>query len=218
MKIKNVYVGGWFQRTMLQLSEVYDFLRECKTKLKLDQKKLVKYRKNLEIGSIDYGVSGEEYIKFTSQYSKAPITQDYRWAKVKKDWGHTLCALYKDDKIVAASLLLIKTFPFNLKMIYSPKGFLLDYTNKEDLEEFTKGIKMYAKKVKAFVVKIDPLIALSEEYFDTLMEKDNKISPKNYTIDNTLKINNLKECGYIHCGFKKNIGAYIQPRYNMAIS
>lgn len=66
MKIKNVYVGGWFQRTMLQLSEVYDFLRECKTKLKLDQKKLVKYRKNLEIGSIDYGVSGEEYIKFTT--------------------------------------------------------------------------------------------------------------------------------------------------------
>lgn len=163
-------------------------------------------------------ISEEEYIKFTSQYSKAPITQDYRWAKVKKDWGHTLCALYKDDKIVAASLLLIKTFPFNLKMIYSPKGFLLDYTNKEDLEEFTKGIKMYAKKVKAFVVKIDPLIAISEEYFDTLMKKDNKISPKNYTIDNTLKINNLKECGYIHCGFKKNIGAYIQPRYNMAIS
>ncbi len=66
MKIKNVYVGGWFQRTMLQLSEVYDFLRECKTKLKLDQKKLVKYRKELEIGSIDYGVSGEEYIKFTT--------------------------------------------------------------------------------------------------------------------------------------------------------
>ena len=39
----------------------------------------------------------------------------------------------------------------NLKMIYSPKGFLIDYTNKEHLNEFTKGIKSYAKKVKAFV-------------------------------------------------------------------
>ena len=28
MKISNVYIGGWFQRTMLQLSEIYDFLRE----------------------------------------------------------------------------------------------------------------------------------------------------------------------------------------------
>ncbi len=66
MKITNVYIGGWFQRTMLQLSEIYDFLRDAKTKLNLDQDKLTEYRKNLEIGKIDYGVSGEEYIKFTT--------------------------------------------------------------------------------------------------------------------------------------------------------
>ena len=28
MEIKRVYIGGWFQRTMLQLSELYDFLSE----------------------------------------------------------------------------------------------------------------------------------------------------------------------------------------------
>ena len=66
MKVSNVYIGGWFQRTMLQLSEIYDFLRECKTQLNLDQDKLNEYHKNLEIGKIDYGVSGEEYIEFTT--------------------------------------------------------------------------------------------------------------------------------------------------------
>lgn len=66
MKISNVYIGGWFQRTMLQLSEIYDFLRDCKTQLNLDQEKLNEYRKNLEIGKIDYKVSGEEYIEFTT--------------------------------------------------------------------------------------------------------------------------------------------------------
>lgn len=66
MKISNVYVGGWFQRTMLQLSEIYDFLRDCKTQLNLDQEKLVEFRKKLEIGKIDYGVSGEEYVEFTT--------------------------------------------------------------------------------------------------------------------------------------------------------
>ncbi len=69
MKISNVYVGGWFQRTMLQLTEIYDFLRECKTKLDLDAQKLAEYRKNLGIGRIDYGVSGEEYIRFTTSYN-----------------------------------------------------------------------------------------------------------------------------------------------------
>ena len=66
MKINNVYIGGWFQRTMLQLSEIYDFLRECKTELKLNQKKLIEYRNNLEIGNINYGVSGEEYLIFST--------------------------------------------------------------------------------------------------------------------------------------------------------
>lgn len=66
MRISNVYVGGWFQRTMLQLSEIYDFLRDAKTQLNLEQDKLNAYRKDLQIGKIDYGVSGEEYIEFTT--------------------------------------------------------------------------------------------------------------------------------------------------------
>lgn len=66
MKISNVYIGGWFQRTMLQLSEIYDFLRDCRTQLNLDHEKLVELRKALEIGKIDYGVQGEEYLEFTT--------------------------------------------------------------------------------------------------------------------------------------------------------
>jgi len=66
MRISNIYIGGWFQRTMLQLSEIYDFLRECKSQLDLSEKKLTELRKNLQIGKIDYGVSGEEYVEFTT--------------------------------------------------------------------------------------------------------------------------------------------------------
>ncbi len=69
MKISNVYIGGWFQRTMLQLTEIYDFLRECKSKLNLEQTKLIEYRKSLGIGKIDYGVDGVEYIEFTTNLS-----------------------------------------------------------------------------------------------------------------------------------------------------
>lgn len=56
MKIKSVHVGGWFQRTMLQLTEIYDFLRDGTSKLELDPEKLQELRKNLNIGKIDYGV------------------------------------------------------------------------------------------------------------------------------------------------------------------
>jgi hypothetical protein len=66
MKISNVYIGGWFQRTMLQLTEIYDFLRNCDSKLDLDKEKLKEYHKALQIGNIEYGVDGEEYIAFTT--------------------------------------------------------------------------------------------------------------------------------------------------------
>lgn len=66
MKISNVYVGGWFQRTMLQLSEIYDFLRDASSQLNLDPEKLADFRKELKIGKIDYDVQGEEYIQFTT--------------------------------------------------------------------------------------------------------------------------------------------------------
>ncbi len=66
MKITNVYIGGWFQRTMLQLTEIYDFLRDARTQLDLDSAKLQELRKSLGIGKIDYGVDGEEYVEFTT--------------------------------------------------------------------------------------------------------------------------------------------------------
>ena len=66
MKISNIYIGGWFQRTMLQLSEIYDFLRDCRTELGLDPEKLNEHRRNLQIGNIEYGVSGEEFVSFTT--------------------------------------------------------------------------------------------------------------------------------------------------------
>lgn len=66
MKIDKIYIGGWFQRTMLQLTEVYDFVRDAKTQIALDTKKLVELRNNLCIGKIDYFVHGMEYLFFTT--------------------------------------------------------------------------------------------------------------------------------------------------------
>ena len=56
MKIDSIYIGGWFQRTMLQLSEIYDFLRDGSSQLKLNKRKLEELHHDLAIGSIEYGV------------------------------------------------------------------------------------------------------------------------------------------------------------------
>ena len=67
MRIEKVYIGGWFQRTTLQLSEIYDFLREAKSELNLDKKKLVKLHDALDLSTIEYGIDGLEFIKATTR-------------------------------------------------------------------------------------------------------------------------------------------------------
>jgi hypothetical protein len=77
MRIKEVYIGGWFQRTTLHLSEVYDFLREGVSALELDKEKLGELRRNLDIDSVDLKVDDLEYISLTAKDGVSiKITED----------------------------------------------------------------------------------------------------------------------------------------------
>lgn len=65
-KIEKIFVGGWFQRTTLHLSEIFNFLREADSPLDLDQKKLLRLRDDLLIKKLEFDVGDLEYIKITS--------------------------------------------------------------------------------------------------------------------------------------------------------
>ncbi len=66
MRIEKVYIGGWFQRTTLQLSEIYDFLKDGNSELALDKKKLTKLHDALDLSTIDYGIDGLEFLRVTT--------------------------------------------------------------------------------------------------------------------------------------------------------
>ena len=153
-------------------------------------------------------VPQEEYLKWLSTLENYNITQTPMWANVKTDWKNTLCVLYDNDKPVAGALLLIRRFAPGLKMIYSPRGFVLDYSNIEVLSEFTSHIKIYAKKIGACVVRIDPEIILSCLHENTVVVDQNGKQKMEY----------LSELGYRHQGFDRDFHAYTQPRYNAEIS
>jgi hypothetical protein len=66
MQIKRVYIGGWFQRTTLHLSEIYDFLRNETTSIGLDQKKLTALQQDLAIANVELKLDKLEYIELKS--------------------------------------------------------------------------------------------------------------------------------------------------------
>ncbi len=152
-------------------------------------------------------LSKEEFKEFADKHEQITFHQTEEWANLKKEngWEAHYVGLKDDKKIVAGALILSKTLPIiKKKMFYSPRGFLLDYKNKELLKTFTEEIKKYAKKEKAIFIKIDPYV----EY----QERDNNGEIVKDGYENKEVVDNLKELGYKFFGFNL-MQDTLQPRW-----
>ena len=151
----------------------------------------------------------KEYDNFVANYSMASFMQEYNWANVKDNWGHFHCGLYKNDKLVGVCLILVKKIIKNINMFYIPRGYLIDFTNFEDLKEMTINIKKLAKQNNAYMVKIDPNFCISDNSF-----KEEDVE-HNYSKDYELKNKNLIRLGYKNTGLHKEFSKNLQPQYNV---
>ena len=157
-------------------------------------------------------IDENEYNDFIKKYKYMNFMQEKSWANVKDNFNNILCGVYDDKKLVAACSILIRRIAKGFTMFYIPRGYLIDFKNKELLEFMTDNIKQLAKTYKAYVVKIDPNFCVSEKLFKN-QEKEFHI----YSSKFNKKHNNLLNLGYKHTGFVKDIHQNIQPRYQMAV-
>lgn len=150
----------------------------------------------------------KEYKDFEQNHEFGSFYQTIEWGvlKEKNGWNHFLVGIKENNKIIASALLLKKKVFANLSIIYSPRGFLIDYNNYELLNFFTKNIKKFAKSHHAIFVKIDPYIIYKERDINGNIVEGG--------VDNTNIINNLKKLNYKHMGFIDN---NLQPRYAFAL-
>ena len=151
----------------------------------------------------------KEFKKFADKHNQITFHQTEEWAKLKSTngWKASYIGLKDDKKIVAGALLLSKKLPIpiiNKNMIYSPRGFLIDYNDYSLLETFTKEIKNYAKQQGAIFVKIDPYV----EY----IEHDNEGNVVEEGYSNKEAVKNLIKLGYKHFGFNL-MQDTLQPRW-----
>lgn len=158
-------------------------------------------------------ITKEKYEAFVkTNKHKSHFLQSYAWGEFAKKEKH-LTPHYvglTDDKnnLVCATLLLEKKLPLGYSYFYAPRGFVIDFTNTNLVEEFTKEITKYIKKKNAIFLKIDPDIIL------------NKIDYQNNQLtipyDGYKILENLKKLGFKHLGFTKNFELF-QPRYTFRI-
>lgn len=151
----------------------------------------------------------EEYSKFTSNYNYSSVlqTEEYGLVMKNQDYNPIYIGAYKNDSLVCVSLILIKKEK-GYKYAYVPRGFLIDYSDKTLLSEFTKELKKFLSKKDVIAIKITP--PLIKEIMNSKGETIG-FNPKFNE-----SFNNLKEIGYHHYGFNSLFEAY-KPRFEALI-
>ena len=146
-----------------------------------------------------------EYDTFVSQNKYCNLLQSYNWTKIKSNWDHLYTGVYKEGKLVATGLVLIKRLPLSFSMFYIPRGPIMDYKDKELVQYYFEQLKKIAKKEHCLFIKFDPSILVSSFHLD---EERKELEYKE-------EFENILSCGAIHYGFNKDFETTIQPRFHM---
>lgn len=159
-------------------------------------------------------LSAERFNTFAANHQKNHFLQSYEWGVFKSkspDWSFDAVGLEDENgHLVAGALVLIRFLPMIKRpFIYIPRGYIIDFNNKELLKTFTDYMRQYAKSKKAIFIKIDPDL----KYVDRTTEGEKVADAK----ENHHLIENLTNLGYRHLGFTQDFDSSIQPRYTFRL-
>ena len=104
------------------------------------------------------------------------------------NWKSYFVGVKENKKVIAATMLLSHKRKFNVNEFYSPRGFLLDYQNKELLDFFTNSVKEFVKSKKGYVLRIDPYVIYKQRDINGDIVEGGE--------DNTHVVKQLQELGF----------------------
>ena len=157
-------------------------------------------------------VDKNKYINFTDNHPKSHFLQSYAWGefcrKIKGQIPYYVGMEDDNNNLVATSLILLKKTPLGYSYGYSPRGFIIDYSNHELIKEFSDYLRKFMIDKKIIYIKFDPDI-----FYQDIDEDANPIENGNNNYD---LYNYMLSLGYIHTGFYRLYEGN-QPRYTFRI-
>lgn len=106
--------------------------------------------------------------------------------------------------LIGATMMISQNVLGKFKYGYCPRGFLIDYDNKELIKEITTKFRNHLSKKNYLFLKFDPLVINNKR------DKDGNIIPSPYSSD---LIPFLTSIGYKYYGENKYFGT-LKPRWN----
>ena len=135
-------------------------------------------------------IEENEYRKFWENHPlktflSAPEISELR---KKSNWETYYVGVKKDNKLIAATMLLSHKRHFGKNEFYSPRGYLLDFNNQELVNFFTKELKKFVKEKKGYIFRVDPYLIYKERDIDGNIVEGG--------VDNSKVVDNLKKLGF----------------------
>lgn len=136
-----------------------------------------------------------------------PLLSSYQlvgWGNLKEayGWKKHLIGFYENNNLKGVTLLLEKKLKIFKSIYYAPRGFLIDFNDLQLLKKITSELKIYLKKNRGIMLKIDPNVVYA------FRNSDGEIISK----PNDSLVDYLKVLGYKHLGFNKEFET-MQPRF-----
>ena len=135
-------------------------------------------------------ITEKEYSKFWENHPLKTFLSSPEISKLRKkqDWDTHYVGVKEGKNLIAATMLLSHTRHFNKKEFYSPRGYLLDFKNKELVTFFTNELKNYVKEKGGYVFRVDPYLIYRQRDIDGNIVEDG--------VDNRDVVSHLEELGF----------------------
>lgn len=155
------------------------------------------------------------------EYAKTHIlknffqTKEYGDLMSNSDFNVMYIALFDNENIVGASLILYKEIMSKIKYGYAPRGFLINYYNKELVSEFTKRVKSFFLTKGFAFIKINPEITYALVNPENKTKQINKNTKELISYLKSIGYNKLKDTLYFESVLPKFTPIIHLPTYDM---
>lgn len=155
-------------------------------------------------------VSPEELNEYVLSSNKPHFMQTGAWGEVNKARGATPhYLLIRDGNNIIGSAMLLEKKVLNYSTFYCPRGFIVDYTNIDNIKKVAELLKEYVTKNAGLYLKIDPDIIIRK------LDKDTK--PIEVFDTNLNLIDYLISLGGKHRGFTMKFSETSAPRFTFRV-
>ena len=149
----------------------------------------------------------EQFDNFSYTHPLHTFYQTTSYANLMAKYGYKIFYygfINDQNNLIGATMMITQKLLGSYKYAYAPRGFLLDYDNRDLIMEITTKFKKYLAKQKFVFLKIDPPVINNKR------DKDGKIIPSPYSND---LVPFLQKIGYNYFGNNKFFGT-LKPRWN----